>query len=88
MSSFTLAQFNREQWLAQKLGITDLYGGTTTADERRERIRQTIIERGLAGAECFKKNGVAQDFRAAFCGTYGVQLDTDELNFAGDMGVR
>ena len=89
MSTFTLAQFDREQWLAKKLGLKDFDAGLTTHKQRRERIRQEILERGLADAECFRKNRVAQDYRAAFCATYGVQLDTDELAFAGDaVNVR
>ena len=37
-----------EIWLAGRLGIDDLYGGVTTREQRRERLREEILNRGLA----------------------------------------
>lgn len=46
--SFDPRTIQGEIWLAGRLGIDDLYGGVTTREQRRERLREEILNRGLA----------------------------------------
>jgi len=47
--TFTLLQFNREKWLAEKLDLPgDWDVGITTIADRAERMRQHILENRLA----------------------------------------
>ena len=49
----TAPRVSIEHWIARRLGRPDLLSGTTTHDERRERIRQAILhgqhEEAIAG---------------------------------------
>jgi hypothetical protein len=49
-SSFTLQDFDRELWLAEKLGVH--FGGSTTFEQRRERISAEIMKRKLSDRVC------------------------------------
>jgi len=76
MSTFTLAQFNREQWLADQLGLVDFDQGVSTVEERRERIRQEILRKGLAeeiAVRSVKRGDLT--FRAAFQRAYDEPLE-------------
>ena len=45
----TTLHLNRGSWLARKLGLPDSWdAGDTTREMRADRIRQVILERGLA----------------------------------------
>jgi hypothetical protein len=46
--SFDPRTIQGEIWLAGRLGIDDLYAGVTTREQRRERLREEILNRGLA----------------------------------------
>jgi hypothetical protein len=55
--SFDPRTIQGEAWLAGRLGIVDLHGGVTTTslypgnspqEQRRERLREEILNRGLA----------------------------------------
>lgn len=64
-----------ELWLAGRLGIDDLYGGTTTREQRRERIREEILGRGLAQVVLGRgRDRLAETYSRAFERLYGAPL--------------
>lgn len=70
-----------EHWIARRLGRLDLLSGTTTADERRERIRQAILtgqhEEAIAG----KRGGAAcETWGELFARLYGEDLTGQPLS--------
>jgi hypothetical protein len=46
-----------ETWIARRLQRPDLFAGVTTPDERRERIRQVIVDGRMAMAIAGKRAG-------------------------------
>lgn len=84
MSSFDITEFNREAWLAAKLGLTDYDVGLTTREQRRERIRAVILERDPDTVCARPKGQPVITLRAAFKRTYSMPLVTDELDFGGE----
>lgn len=56
-----------EMWLAGKLGIDDLYGGVTTVEKRRERLREEILVRGIANDRAGRTaSGESETYARAF----------------------
>jgi hypothetical protein len=73
----TFPGLDAEHWLIRKLNRPDLFGGITTAVERRERIRNEIIERGLASEHLGQFNGVREQWFMTFERFYGVPLHVE-----------
>jgi hypothetical protein len=64
-----------ETWIARRLQRPDLFAGVTTPDERRERIRQVIVDGRMAMAIAGKRAGQpAETWREVFERVYGVPL--------------
>lgn len=64
-----------ESWIARRLQRPDLFAGVTTPDQRRERVRQVIVdgrlEHGIAG----KRDGVTcETWADLFQRVYGEPL--------------
>lgn len=70
------AAFAAERWLAEKVGITDLFSGVTSADSRGARIRVAILERGLADQRAGQRHGKPMTYREAFQAIYGESLES------------
>lgn len=67
-----------EDWICRRLRL-DLFAGTTTPDERRERLRREILERDLAEAIAGKRKGhPAETWRDIFERVYGQPLEAAE----------
>jgi hypothetical protein len=70
-------QFDRELWLAKRVGLPhpmELFQGVTTAEERRNRIRVVIQIRGLSDCPCNPRAEAPVTFRQAFERLYGEAL--------------
>lgn len=63
-----------EVWLAKRLGDRALFDGITTDDERRERIRQRILDSGIADEIAGNRGGRPETFRSLFRRLYEVEL--------------
>jgi len=78
--TFTLLQFNREKWLAEKLDLPgDWDVGITTIADRAERMRQHILANQLSEVVIAKsdKRG-ALTARMCFERAYGVPLEAPQ----------
>lgn len=64
-----------EVWLARRLGSPALFAGRTSAEERRERVRAAILERGFADRRAGMRNGTPETFRELFARLWGVPLE-------------
>ena len=65
-----------ELWMAAKLkecGV-DIFDGDTVPDQRLQRVRQTILAKGLSEARCGSRNKVPVSFAEAFQSLYGEPL--------------
>jgi hypothetical protein len=76
------AAFDRDLWLARRLGrngvlVEDLFNGVTDAAERKRRLRQAILDRGVADIRCGSDKGRALTYRQAFERIYGEPLSPD-----------
>lgn len=73
--SFDPRTIQGEIWLAGRLGIDDLYGGVTTREQRRERLREEILNRGMANATVGRgPDGQPESFGRVFERLYRVPL--------------
>jgi hypothetical protein len=64
-----------EVWISRRLQRPDLFAGVTTPDERRERVRQAILDGRMAMAIAGKRAGQsAETWREVFERVYGVAL--------------
>ncbi len=73
--SFDPRTIQGEIWLAGRLGIDDLYGGVTTREQRRERLREEILNRGLAQVVLRRgPDGNADTYSRVFLRLYGEAL--------------
>lgn len=63
---------------ARKLQRPDLFIGVTTSEQRRDRIRQEILARGLADEPIQRRMGVAETYREAFKRQFGQPLTPGE----------
>jgi hypothetical protein len=68
-----------EAWIARRLQRPDLLAGVTTPDERRERVRQAIVDGRMAMAVAGKRAGQpAETWREVFERVYGQPLAAKE----------
>lgn len=68
-----------EAWIARRLRRPDLFAGVTTADDRRKRVRDAIVEGRMAEAIAGKRAGQsAETWRELFERIYGQPLDLAE----------
>jgi hypothetical protein len=68
-----------ETWIARRLQRPDLFAGVTTPDERRERVRQAIVDGRMAMAVAGKRAGQsAETWREVFERVYGQPLAAKE----------
>ena len=67
-----------EQWLAEHLGFPALFDGVTTIEERRERVRNEILERGLGSVVAGKRGTQAITWAQTFQRAYDVPLGDDQ----------
>lgn len=70
-------------WLAKRLiqhraliDAAGIFDGTTTPDERRERIRRVILEQGLSSVIIGRFNGKPESYADFFQRLFGVALGT------------
>lgn len=67
-----------ELWLASKIraagGQWEVFGGLTTRDERREKIRSALKAHGLSNKKCGKRSGQEVSFGQIFEVIYGQPL--------------
>lgn len=72
----TAPRVSIEHWIARRLGRPDLLSGTTTHDERRERIRQAILhgqhEEAIAGK---RRDAACETWGELFARLYGGPLE-------------
>lgn len=69
-----------ESWIARRLNRPELFGGVTTADERRERVRAAILAGRMAEAIAGKCEGEAcETWREVFARVYGEPLERAEV---------
>lgn len=69
-----------ETWIAWRIGRPDLFAGITTPDERRERVRMAILDRGMAEAIAGRREGhPCETWSALFTRVYGVPLEAQEV---------
>ena len=69
-----------ETWIAWRIGRPDLFAGVTTPDERRERVRTVILDRGMAEAIAGRREGhPCETWSALFTRVYGVPLEAQEV---------
>jgi hypothetical protein len=69
--TFDAREVQGELWLAGRLGIDDLYGGVTTREQRRERLREEILNRGLAQVVLGRgPDGKSDTYSRAFARVY------------------
>lgn len=72
-----------EAWMARKLGLPLSWdGGVTTREERRERIRAAILERGVADAVAGNAKGRGETWRGLFRRVYGEGLEKQRMRDA------
>lgn len=65
-----------ETWIARRLGEPGLFAGVTTADERRERVRELIVSRQLHLAIAGRNpQGKPETWAALFARVYGRPLE-------------
>lgn len=69
-----------ELWFVRKAGCPEVFDGDTTFELRRQRVREHVLNRGIADATAGHKNGQPMTFREAFEGVYEEALE--EGNFA------
>ena len=67
-----------DYWFASRLNERYLFLGTTTAEVRRERIREKILELELADERLGNRNGQDETWRQAFERIYQDNLETGE----------
>lgn len=69
-----------EEWLARRCddftaGVyAEVFSGVTDTETRKARMREAILERGLADAICGKRGGNVETFRAVFQRIYSEAL--------------
>lgn len=69
-----------EEWLARRcddftVGVyAEVFSGVTDTETRKARMREAILERGLADAICGKRGGNVETFRAVFQRIYSEAL--------------
>lgn len=74
-SSKTFPPLRAELWIARRLGHRDLFVGTTTPEERRERVRRVMLDEGFADYVAGSKNGEIELFRDTYRRFYGEPLE-------------
>lgn len=75
MSASDLKHDLGEMWLARRLGdFGHVFSGVTDTATRKARMREAIIERGIAEAICGKRAGRVETFSATFQRIYGEAL--------------
>lgn len=70
-------QFDRERWMAAELkALTKVSAGEglTTLEQRQTKIRELILDNGLADVVIGRPSGKTVTWRSSFRQTYGVDL--------------
>lgn len=77
----SVRQLQAELWLAKRLGSlgAEIHEGVTTAEERRERMRQLILRERLENRDAGRKRGRVETFADLFARLYGEPLITDAM---------
>lgn len=69
-----------EVWIARRLNRPDLFAGVTAPDERRERVRQAILDGRMTEAIAGKRKGEAcETWRELFTRVYAEPLERAEV---------
>jgi hypothetical protein len=63
-----------EQWICERLKLRDLFAGDTTTEIRRDRLRVTLLERGLTESIAGSRGGKTVKWRAIHKQLYGEDL--------------
>jgi hypothetical protein len=76
-----MTKLSDEIWLAAKIKAAGVkwgaFEGVTTTEQRKERVREAILQNGLAGKQCGKKDGQPQSFAAVFAWVYAEALQRE-----------
>lgn len=64
-----------EAWICKRLALRDLFSGTTSTEIRRDRLRVTLLERGLTESIAGKFEGRPLTWCALFERLYHVSLN-------------
>jgi hypothetical protein len=63
-----------EAWICKRLAIRDLFAGDTTRELRRDRLKVTLLERGLTESIAGRFDGKPITWRALFEKLFGEDL--------------
>lgn len=63
-----------EAWISARLKLRDLFCGVTTTEIRRDRLKVTLLERGLTESVAGRFEGKSITWRALFERLYHVPL--------------
>ena len=74
----TFPPLGRQYWFARRLNRPGLFAGITTAEQRRERIRNEILSRGLADEPIGRRMGVSETHQETFERLYGQPLHVEQ----------
>lgn len=70
-----------ERWLARRLGLQLWFNvGLSRLESRRERIREHVLEQGLADQRAGSRGGQPETFGHLFERLYGVPLEPSHLS--------
>ena len=74
------AALTAELWLARRLPCPALFDGITTTEERRERVRRELLDRGIADQVVGRRSGQPETWSSLFRRLYRQEL-IQELDF-------
>lgn len=63
-----------EAWIAKRLGLPELFLGTTSTQIRRDRLKVVLLERELTDSIAGRADGKPITWRALFLQLYGEEL--------------
>ena len=69
-----VSQTSTEQWIIRRLGVPCLLDGVTTIDDRRERVRNLLLDRHLEPAIHETTKTPAVTWGEVFIQAYGREL--------------
>lgn len=78
-TGLALSDCDLEKRLAESVGIKDLHQGVTTPRQRRERVREFLIQRGTLTAKGFAAILGAKKLRALYEQVYRYDLETGQV---------
>lgn len=64
----------REAWICERLQLVHLFGGTTSTETRRDRLKVVLLERGLCESIAGRLDGKPVTWRKLFEQLYGAEL--------------